>query len=274
MNLIQQTLLLAYRFILVSMLFRTSVWLTWVLIEVSLFIFVSFNFSLKRYFWQTSLMWYFLIQAGSSVLILLSLLIDNDNLFFMFIVLKLGGFPFYSWFQQVIPLINKMSFFLALTGQKLPVLIMVVTVTPRFNLIWGVLIINIIVGALHILNSRTQQHLLINSRVANNRWLVLGWATSFELGLCFFLIYRVTLALVLFRSNQVVTLARLFSIRALPPFPLFFAKLLILMALVEQSLRLNLPILFLISGVAMAYSYVNFVIKKAINTNRRVRVFF
>ena len=162
------------------------------------------------------------------------------------LLLKLRSFPFHFWGLKLVRNLCPISLFLIMRPAKLPIIYLLVSSLSLFTLLRYVLIL---VGSLGFLTSSSVAHFLV-------------WSSHLTLGLFFFISGYVFL-LYLFVYNFCIMLllcGRFASARApfaclslagLPPFYLFWVKILFL-----YSLPLYLCLLVLLAFAASAFGWV------------------
>jgi len=162
------------------------------------------------------------------------------------LLLKLGSFPFHFWGLKLVRNLPPSTLFLVMGPAKLPIVYLLVFSLSPFTLLRYILIL---VGSVGFLTSSSVAHLLV-------------WSSHLTLGLFFFIAGYVFL-LYLFVYNFCILLllyGRLLSARApfacltlagLPPFYLFWVKILFL-----YSLPLYLCLLVLLAFAASAFGWV------------------
>lgn len=271
-----------FTFTQISMLIGLSSCNTFIIL---LFIEVNF-FCFIRYLWRRGSPWdtlpkYFIIQASASAGILTCIILIKYNssqllLFFLSIniILKLGGFPFHSWF---IELSNKLSFhpFLTLlTTQKiLPLLFC--SLLPTKIVLWFA-IINLLSSPLIIINTNSLISLLTCSSIFYTSWILLI-TQHINILLLFFLAYYLRIYLLLnellFRvnkgfillwtlnpSNLIFKTLSCLSIIGVPPSLGFFLKIIILKLIILNWG--SVAIILVISRFLFIYMYVRIILEE------------
>ena len=129
-------------------------------------------------------MFYFLIQTIASFNILIFYIINNPYLLFISLFLKLGIFPFYSWYINVLFRFPSLIIILARSLHKLPSLYIfyIFIQLEHFNFLYPFIIITILVASVYILNTNDLRYLIIVSSIGNNAFLLLRcWLNSSRL---------------------------------------------------------------------------------------------
>ena len=238
---------LTFYLFIISFLFSVSNFiLFWVLIEFSILLFIGISFTL---FFNSlsSLILYFLVQTLSSFNILIFFLFPHPILFFISILLKLSIFPFHFWFLSVCYSFPNFLLFLVSSIHKLPIFL-ILNIFPLVNfsfIFWLSTFMSILVRGRLMLVSSDIRLVLVTSSVGNNSWFLLASMSNFNTFLLYFLVYCFFLFStfyflsyfskpsnfsVRFRNLDYFTIL-LVSLRGLPPFPLFFVKIFVLISL-------------------------------------------
>lgn len=283
-------------FYLIVLLFLFSInnfYLFWLYIEVLMLLFIGFSYTIfsNRY---TQLMVYFLIQTVASFRILVFYTLDYKFLFCMFLFLKLGIFPFFSWYINVLYRFPSSLLLLSSTLHKLPPLLLlrIVFTSSEVALLSVICLITLVLGGFFMLRVLDFRYLLVVSSIANNRFLVFGIISgSYISFFIFYGLYFLTIALRLYLldnfikplliSNStkpfiilLITLL-LLNIAALPPLPMFIAKfLLIYDFLAIHSSFMGLVILLVLANVSMVVSYCQLFIKLTTHSYTNISIYF
>ena len=126
-------------------------------------------------------------------------------------------------------------FFLRITAQKLPPLLMVglFSLDLQPSVIMLLTLTRLLLGGGVILLSRDWRTLLAAASVSNNVWLILALAVRVEFILMFLMTYSFFLLLLVSASKALEGLQflRFVAISGLPPFPLFFFKVSVILTL-------------------------------------------
>lgn len=236
--------------------------LFWLIIEFLMLTFIGISYTLPAPL--SPLMLFFLVQTLSSFLILFSYLLGYNLVFSLGLILKLGVSPFLGWFLYSVVHFPPLVLTLSCTLHKLPLLLLM----TQFNLhlplkiLWTIIILNVVLRGFIMLTSLDMRYLLVASSVANNSWFLLGQLSGFPSMLIFFIIYSSFFsgAMLLLSSSLRArsyspargVVLRLVLLSGLPPSPLFFSKLFILLSLPTLD-PLSLLFLLLSSSVVCSY---------------------
>ena len=283
----------SYLIVLLFLFSINNFYLFWLYIEVLMLLFIGFSYTIfsNRY---TQLMVYFLIQTVASFRILVFYTLDYKFLFCMFLFLKLGIFPFFSWYINVLYRFPSSLLLLSSTLHKLPPLLLlrIVFTSSEVALLSVICLITLVLGGFFMLRVLDFRYLLVVSSIANNRFLVFGIISgSYISFFIFYGLYFLTIALRLYlldnfikpllTSNStkpfiilLITLL-LLNIAALPPLPMFIVKfLLIYDFLAIHSSFMGLVILLVLANVSMVVSYCQLFIKLTTHSYTNISIYF
>lgn len=254
-----------------SLLHMSNFYYYWVVIELLMLLFMglAYSFIVRSY---SQLMMYFLIQTIASFLILVFYLYNLSVLLTVAFILKLSIFPFFIWYINVIYRLPNFIFWLARTLHKVPpmVIFKIFNIDLNMPLLWVSITLTTFIIGIIILPLLDFRILLVLSSIGNNSWLLLRQISHFLLFIVYILIYRLSLFFVLrsFSGLSKVSLVKnlffsnrnfsfwVLTLSGMPPFPLFYFKMLVVFTLF-YSLSVNyLFILFLLSRAFIFMSYV------------------
>ena len=228
-----------YFLVILFIISLDNIYLFWLYIEILILLFIGISFSIFSNSF-TQLILYFLIQTIASFRVLVFYSLSIYYLVFIALFLKLGMFPFISWYINVLFRFPSFILFLAITFHKLPPLFLFVILYSSYyhNFIFVSILFSIIVGGLYILAVLDLRYLLIVSSIANNRFLLIGLISGNNfIFFCFYRMYVLNIFFILktigyylkplFFSrdktrNVFLLMLLLFNIASLPPFPIFF----------------------------------------------------
>lgn len=253
-----------------------SILITWVRLELSLLLFLTL-LSIGHNAWarKEDVLYYFINQALGSTLILFSWVISMKTPFSLWmmglaLLLKIGLFPFHSWYLNIVNIINHSSFWVLRVPLKLITLKLIFTSRSVINsLILGT--INIVVSFIFVFKEKKPISFLALASIFNTGWAILGLVNSW-IWVMYILIYGLNLKLVLMSleiilksnfsnhkvqrksiHNNQILLARLIVI-GIPPFTGFRLKIIIFLYLVELSWRLG--VLAILVSLIMLFYYI------------------
>lgn len=197
----------------------------------------------------SSLILFFIIQTISAFSLLLFYCFLNRFMFTFFILLKLSMFPFYFWYLGVVYRFPTFIFYFTSTFFKIPTFLLVFQFTHivHVSLAFFSIILTILAGAMVIIYRNEFRILIVASSVVNNSWFFLSSFVSVYFFLAYMFLYSLFLGFLLFpgfhlltfshlrfRANKIyIFVFSLFTLAGLPPFPLFFVKIVVVFSLIN-----------------------------------------
>lgn len=220
---------------------------------------------------------YFLIQTISSFLILVFYIYGFPTLLTSAFIIKLSMFPFFIWYINAIYRLPNFIFWLARTLHKIPPMMMIklFRLNLNYNLLWVSIVFTTLFIGLIMLSIYDFRMLLVLSSIGNNSWLLLSQMSNFIIFILYIMVYRFSLLLVLFSfgSSSKLQLSKRLSISVnslsfwvltlsgMPPFPLFYCKVVVILSLFFMLGVNNIFIVFLLSRAFMFMSYLRSLMK-------------
>jgi len=273
-----------YRVVLLFIFSLSNFYFFWLYIEIAMLLFIGLSYTIFTHSF-TQLILYFLIQTLASFSILVFYTLDFSYLFYFSLFFKLGMFPFMSWYLNVLYRFPSFVLLLSRTLHKLPPLFLFFLVynSTYSSFILLSVLFSLVVGGFYMLNVLDLRYLIVVSSMANNGFLLLGLMSgSMFVFWLFYSFYFLNMFFVLYMLggftklsfNQIrtkffitiVILALLFNLAALPPFPIFFAKFLVLLEYFTSAPNSTYMIITLVlANVFMMASYCQLLIKYVIN---------
>ena len=256
----------------------------WLFIEVLMLLFIGISYTvfLHRY---SQLIVYFLFQTLASFSILAFYLLSLKYLLLLSLFLKLGMFPFFSWYINVLYRFPSSILFLASTFHKLPPLL-ILYIVCELNYIPFIVVISLVtifVSSVYMLYITDLRYLLVVSRIGNNAFIVLATLTNnISLFTLFYRLYTVNLFLIFYRFGPIVShnlqyhraltslniflFFLLLNLSSLPPLPTFLSKFLVIFYCMESYSSISyLFVLILLTNVVIVVSYISILLKYFIN---------
>lgn len=213
----------------------------WRIMELRTLVFMGVCYSsFKNNF--SSLLVFFIIQTISALMLLLFFLIGRSTGFTVSILLKLSMFPFYFWYINLLLSFPNIILFFSRTLFKLPSIFILNYFfwLVDIKLMLSSALLTILFGAVTILNRIELRTILTASSVVNNSWFFLSQSFSLALFFSYYLVYSLFLFTIFnsqsdlitfnslsFKYDRVLVVLSLLTISGLPPFPLFYFKMLI-----------------------------------------------
>ena len=248
----------------------------WLMLELNFICFVRLLRQEFRVANRNGNLYYFLIQRLGRVFILLRILIFliwNIKLFslifFSAILLKLGSAPFQFWYLKLIQKISWKNIWLLSVWQKFIPLILLKFSSSVILILFGA--INVLIRRLSSVKQKKIKKILGLSSLFSLGWVISVIALS-EIWLWFILGYGLVLINLILSliSTQLLSVENLESslrnpinllvfflnlliVRGIPPFIVFYLKILILSLLIEFSFFIVL--IYLVISVFIIYIY-------------------
>lgn len=262
---------------LLSLLSLSRFYYFWLLIELMALLLIGISYTIFTN-GVSQLIVYFLLQSLSRFTILLSYFVVSPFLLSVSLLLKLGMFPFLTWYLNTVSRFPNFIFWLTGTLHKLPPLLLLLQFKLQIevHLLWGSVMITTFISGLIMLSTRDFRYLLVSSSVGNNSWFLLSEQVNYFIFFTFFVTYAFFLYLLVSSSGSltkpVVFLNRvspspkgkcwfyLICLSGLPPFPLFFIKMLVILNLFLMSSLTYLFLLFLFLNCFIVAGYLNFLL--------------
>lgn len=248
----------------------------WMLIEIVMLLFIGLSYTLfvSSY---SHLMSYFIIQALSSFIILLAYIYDSSVIMTISIFLKLSIFPFFFWYINVMYRFPNFILWLGSTIHKLPVIVLLMNfnIQLELSLLWSSILMTTLIRGLMMITLVDLRMLVVLSSVGNNSWILLGYLSSLFTFILFFIIYSLSLFIIFtcFKGMSKVPLHSSFQptsyklslyvlfVSGMPPFPLFYAKMLLIYSLLSVYGLNYLFAMFLLFRSLILMGYIQSLIK-------------
>lgn len=232
-----------------------SLLVSWVGLELNTIAFLPLMLIQKSKLSREGSIKYFLTQTLASILVFLGgvcffggLAFLGDILVLVGLSIKLGAAPFHRWILSVAEGVGWGVLFILLTLQKVnPLAIMWGFGVESHGVLEGVIIISLVLGASMGLVQTSTRLLITFSSINHLGWLLTTLMFDIWLGVCYFIIYLVTLFPVVYimytfnishinelfllnfpLGGQLILFLCLLSLAGLPPFLGFLPKWLVL----------------------------------------------
>lgn len=250
--------------------FSRSNWVQlWIILELNILFFI--NFILQNKESEINFIKYFIIQAFTSIIIIFRFLfkISNISIFvFIFILLKVGIFPFHNWIQLLSKNINKYSYLILITLQKIQIIYLVFLLFKNivFFLVFSLLILTIYLIILK------ETFLYLFFLYSSMNFILLCFficLPSLYFFLNFWILYSILFRLFIkvnviqytltffWKERKIIVLL---AIMGFPPFPVFFYKIIIITWLFNISLRVSFLFIILSLFSVVVYRTIVFYI--------------
>ncbi|YP_008994238.1 NADH dehydrogenase subunit 2 (mitochondrion) [Physella acuta] len=245
----------------------SSSWLlVWLMMELSLLTIMPVMVNYGKYLTLSCevTMKYFIIQSMSSMWIMLGgyMLWDLTTgpgvfmlVFLIGLMFKLGLFPGHFWVIQVVSGLKKLPLIFILSILKLAPLFLMVTLNISVNIdLFSVMgVMSLVVGGLLGIIQSTVRGVLGSSSISHSGWMII--TIMMDTFIPYFLAYVVTLTmfLLVWGKNNYLASMMMISFSGLPPFLLFYPKVLVFSMLVENSMWAIIVCLVMMSVVSLYF---------------------
>lgn len=176
--------------------------LVWFGLEINIISFIIIIYRCNRIYNIESCLKYFFIQRiRSAILLGLFYLERIYNYYITFIILrlKIGAGPFFFWFPSVCIGINWYSCYILIIFQRVIPLILIMLFVNL--LVWGVVIISLIIGAVGRFNQSDLKRFIAYSSIHHLGWILISRLLYDNIWILYLFIYSFVLLNVLFIFN-------------------------------------------------------------------------
>nr|WOV68815.1 NADH dehydrogenase subunit 2 [Brachionus falcatus] len=248
----------------------------WFVMELMMLLFVGLGYTMfvSSY---SQFMSYFLIQTAASFFILLFYVVDLTYFLTFAFLVKLAMFPFHSWNINLIYRFPNFIFWLASTLHKVPAMVMISVFSLRLdsNLLWLSIILTTLISGVMMLTVLDFRMVLVLSSIGNNSWFLLSQMTNMFVFMFFVFVYSFSLYYILssfkglskplytssLQPSSYFSSFWVLSLSGMPPFPLFYGKMLVIVSLL-YTLGFNyMFFIFLIFNSLMVMGYLQSIMK-------------
>jgi len=260
----------------------------WLRLEISLLGFIPlFNF--RRLLETEGLIKYFIVQAVGSRVFLVGVVRASRIIILAGFLLKLGIFPFFFWVPQVIASITWFGCFVVSTIQKLPGILSLFS--PLFTLKRGgdrLIILSaslsVIRGRVIGLNQRDMRNLIAYSSVSQRSHLVICLYIRFTLFFLYTAVYFLISGITFYTFDR----GKFFKLKdvrgeerfkinflvlclmGIPPLPIFYVKIFMLLFLARRSSGILVSIIFLARIIISSFFYLYLVIRRGAKSTTKM----
>lgn len=260
----------SYLLFLFSLLQISSFYYYWSVMEIIILLFIGLSYSIivRSY---SHLIIYFLIQTVASFLILVFYIYDFSFFLTSSLILKLSMFPFFMWYINSVYRLPNFIFWLASTIHKIPPILIIKVFYLNLNsrILWVSIFFTTIVIGFIILSVYDLRILLVLSSIGNNSWLLIRQIVSYFIFVIYIIFYRFVLFYVLLSFGSLSKLQApkrltsqltkfsfwLLTLSGIPPFPLFYLKVGLLVRLFFSVGLNHIFLLFIISRAFIFIAY-------------------
>lgn len=221
-----------YLFLIFLILSLCNVFVIWLLIELILLFF--FLFVLNNENKNRGLIIYFFFQSFVSLLLFIVIFFLFDKLIFLFLIAKLGLFPFFYWVVVVRIKVGLISNMFILSLQKVSVFwILWLLLNSRLVFVYFLVYLTVFFVIVSLLIVTDLWLLLVYSSIGNTSMIVLrvyGFEFLFVVFLYLFIVL-IIINLIKFIDSYIELLLLIFFFLVVPPFLLFFIKFYVILSL-------------------------------------------
>ena len=253
--------------------------LIWISLELNILRFLPVISSKENIEMENSIK-YFLIQRWASVIFLIRFFffyIINNNFSILInlrLFIKLGMRPFHSWFISILKTSSLNTLFILSTIQKIIPLIIIFNIKVNNILIFTIILLTLIFILRLLPSTININKVLALSSINNVIWLIIRTLLSLKIILLFIVIYMYIILGVVriynfyrlnvfYQINSIVFLDKFIilivfiSLGGMPPMLGFLRKIIILKMIINNSLRIILIFVIVISSLTLLYFYLS-----------------
>lgn len=179
----------------------------WIGLEISIISFIPIIQNSSNFISAESIMKYFIVQRIAStamlvrvISILIGVSINNELIFMVAIIIKLGLAPFHNWLLNVVRYINFYSIFVIFTFLKVPPLCLIFQIRP--NYIQIPLILRILIRSIGCLNQSSVRKVIAFSSIYRIS-LILTSVNKLFIWLNYLVLYRIILCIILIIVREI-----------------------------------------------------------------------
>jgi len=253
----------------------------WILLELNFLAFIAILNKSMLFKISNKTLNYFLVQAVGRGLILIVIFIFLiqatsaflASLYFLALLLKLGGAPFHSWYLRLVQKLSWGLIWVLSIWQKLIPLIIIRK--PRFELLIIAGGLSVILRRVASISQKNVKKILGLSSIFSLGWVLVAFDFDVLIWIQFMLGYGASLlvllgglSLVNHRASQnfnkffggvnlVIFFSGFLIVRGIPPFIGFFLKMLILFGLIQK--RIWFRVILLIFSLLFIFVYINII---------------
>nr|YP_009919124.1 NADH dehydrogenase subunit 2 [Triatoma mexicana]QMP96756.1 NADH dehydrogenase subunit 2 [Triatoma mexicana] len=273
-----------------SIVISSETWLgMWMGLEMNLISFIPILYKSKNMSSSESCMIYFLIQSLSSMLMLISVLLNSSIMIspvmgeefinmalLLSMMIKLGVPPFHFWFPEILEKMPWASCAILMTWQKIAPLCVMSYIT--YNPILPFIItLSVIVGAIGGLNQTSLRKILGYSSINHMGWMIACIKFNNEFWLKYLMIYSSIILMMTtlfnlyssFFINQVINSSPSFmeksliiilflSLGGLPPFIGFLPKWLVIQSMISSN-SITIMFIMIMSSLITLFYYLRLI---------------
>nr|YP_010329928.1 NADH dehydrogenase subunit 2 [Phragmatobia fuliginosa]UNP54680.1 NADH dehydrogenase subunit 2 [Phragmatobia fuliginosa] len=256
----------------------------WIGLEINLLSFIPLISNSNNLLATEASLKYFLTQSIASINFLFTILLkmimlkNFEMIFFLSIMInssmlmKMGSAPFHFWFPNIVEGLNWLNNFILMTWQKITPMIILSYYFNKNFILFIIIMMNVIIGALGGLNQTSLRKLMAFSSINNlgwmmsaimiteNLWLFYLFFYSFMISIMFFSFFMLNMFYInqLFTNNlmpiiKINLMINFLSLGGLPPFIGFFPKWIIINFLILNQMYFLTFIMIMMSLIVLFF---------------------
>nr|ANJ70654.1 NADH dehydrogenase subunit 2 [Stenus clavicornis] len=260
----------------------------WIGLEVNMLSIIPLMNSMMNSYSTESAMKYFIIQALSSSILLMSVMMLSSELFnFMIydffiyslnlsLLLKMGMSPFHFWYIEMIEGLNWMNCMIMMIWQKMSPMIMIFYNSLNYLFFSMIICMGLIFSGIIGINQISMRKILAFSSINHMSWMLSSLMISSLIWMYYFLIYSILSMLIIFWFNEnnifffqqliffkskymkLIFSLNFLAMGGLPPFIGFFSKWIVIHSLIQTKL-IFLSIILVMCSMITLYFYMRLV---------------
>nr|YP_010726205.1 NADH dehydrogenase subunit 2 [Diprion wenshanicus]WDY84654.1 NADH dehydrogenase subunit 2 [Diprion wenshanicus] len=275
----------------IMIIINSSSWISaWMGMEMNLLSFIPLlmNYT-KMCKYMNSSMMYYIVQVGSSSMLLMMIMILKMNLFLMelnmmivmiqiILVFKLGASPFHWWFIKMINSISWLNLFIITTLQKIGPLFMLMNTNISIVMYFSMLMSGLI-GSFMGLNQNSLKLIMGYSSINHLSWMLMSLMIDFyiffiylfiyflnNMMIClFFYFFNINFLNQIYKFNNMnyfikfMILMMFLSMAGIPPMVGFLPKFFIFILMVKNYFFMEC-LIFIINTLVVLFYYMNLIL--------------
>lgn len=252
----------------------------WVIIELRTLVFIGVSYSSFKNNFRILLV-FFIIQTISAFRLLLFFIASSALGFTFSLLIKLAMFPYHFWYFSLVPSFPNFALFFSMTIFKIPSIYILRSFSHllSYEILFLSSILTIMVGGFIMVFRNDLRLIVVGSSIANNTWFVFSQLSRRFIFILYFSLYYIFLYMVFtkfsnlfsfssqntyFMKNYLVIFS-LVTISGLPPFPLFYVKMLIVLQLISNLSLAFFIFVVILANVLVLLGYIKFIFNYMLN---------
>nr|QVJ97784.1 NADH dehydrogenase subunit 2 [Macrophya dolichogaster] len=267
---------------------NSSTWMSaWMGLEINLISFIPLMMNnTKKIKMSNSMMIYFIIQAGASSMLMMSIIFMKIqfnlykinslmNLIQLSLLMKLGASPFHWWTPKIFLNLNWTNCLIFLTWQKIAPLFLLL-ISNNNLIIYMSALMSTFMGALLGMNQSSIKMILIYSSINHLGWLLMSMMMNKNILIMYFIFYSMINMMISFKMNnlniiyinqlfknnnqnmnsKMIMMSLFMSLAGMPPLLGFLPKILTLIFMLKENLIMEMLMFIILSVLSLSF-YIN-----------------